>query len=59
MKKLFFNRHGDLVCPYCGEVPYCHPWEYWCPTCKKSFSTHDFKEQEIKENGKPRPNVFA
>lgn len=59
MKKLFFNRHGDLVCPYCKEVPYCQINEYFCPTCRKTFSTITFEEQEIKENGKPRPNVFA
>ena len=59
MKKLFFNRHGDLVCPYCREIPYCHISEYYCPTCRKSFSTRNFEELEEKKDGKGRAIVFA
>lgn len=44
--KLIFNRAGDLVCPYCREIPYCYMFEYFCPICRKSFSTITFEEQE-------------
>lgn len=46
--KLIFNRAGDLVCPYCKEVPYCHIGEYFCPTCRRSFSTITFEEQKVR-----------
>lgn len=52
MKKLIYNRHGDLVCPYCGEVPYCNTGEYFCPGCRKSFALVTFKEIGEKKNGK-------
>ncbi len=48
--KLIFTRAGDLVCPYCKEVPYCHIGEYFCPTCRRSFSTITFEEQKVKGN---------
>lgn len=56
--KLIFIREGDLVCPYCKEIPYCHIGEYYCPTCRKSFSTITFEEKEIKKDGKERVIVF-
>lgn len=59
MKKLFRDKHGDLVCPYCKEIPYCHIGEYFCPTCRKSFSTITFEEKEIKKNEKEGAIVFG
>lgn len=59
MKKLIYNRHGDLVCPYCGEVPYCNTGEYFCPDCRKRFGGVTFKEIEEKKDGKERPIVFG
>ncbi len=50
--KLIFIKAGDLVCPYCKEVPYCRIDKYFCPLCRRSFSTSTFEEQEIKKNGK-------
>ena len=57
--KLYFTRAGDLVCPYCKEVPYCHIGEYFCPTCRRSFSAITFEEMENKKNGKERAIVFG
>ncbi|MBQ9619637.1 MAG: hypothetical protein IJR44_04010 [Neisseriaceae bacterium] len=56
--KLIFNRAGDLVCPYCKEIPYCHIGEYFCAICRRSFSTVTFEEKEIKKDGKERAIVF-
>lgn len=50
--KLIFTRAGDLVCPYCKEVPYCRIGEYFCPTCRRSFSTVTFEEKGEIKNGK-------
>lgn len=50
--KLHFTRAGDLVCPYCKEVPYCRIGEYFCPTCRRSFSTLTFEEKGEIKNGK-------
>lgn len=59
MKKLFYDKHGNLVCPYCGEIPYHNSSEYFCPDCKKSFGLVTFKEIEEKKDRKPRPIIFA
>ncbi len=57
-KKLIFTRAGDLVCPYCKEIPYCHIGEYFCPICRKSFSTITFEEREDKKDEKGRFRVL-
>lgn len=51
-KKLIYIDTDILICPYCKEVPYLHPREYYCPTCRKSFglvTLEEMKEKHKKE----------
>lgn len=53
-KKLLYVHVDNLICPHCKETPYLITGEYYCPTCRKSFSSVTLKE--IKEKKTRRKN---